>query len=97
MGGGHQLGVLMSGLLACLFAFWYETHRSGTGIWDPPFIFYPSVVGPLLVGIRSIKSSPYVCHAIHTHCRATEYRAGRREFRRDWVKTSEGVGIMTVG
>lgn len=79
----------MSKLLVCLFALQWGTHRSRTGIRDPPLVFYPSVVGSLLVGIRSVKSSSYVRHAVHTHCRATENGAGRKIERRDRVKARE--------
>lgn len=55
------------------------TNRSRTRIWYPPFIFYPSVVRTLLVSVGSIKNSPDVRHAVHTHCRTTEDGAGSRE------------------
>lgn len=73
-----------------------HTHRSRTRIRYPSLVFYPSVVGPLLVCVRSIKHSPYVCHAVHTHSWATENGAVGRVQTRHQVKTgmTGGVDVM---
>lgn len=72
-------------VFVCLCDLPWTTHRSRTGIRYPALIFYPSVVRPLFVGVRAVKHSPYFCHAVHTHCWATENGAERKVETRDQI------------
>lgn len=55
------------------------THRAWSWIRDPSLVLHPTVIRPLLVGVGSVESGPYVRHAVDTHCRAAENGASRGE------------------
>lgn len=76
------------------------THRSRARIRYPSLIFYPSVVGPLLVSVRSVKHGPDVGHAVHTHSWAPENGAegkDRRTGARVKARTRVDVHVIDYG
>lgn len=52
------------------------THSARSWIGDLPSICHPLVVGPFLMGKRSIEDHTYVSHGVNAHCRAFKDRSG---------------------